>query len=282
MTIEADGRRLFYSGDIRGHGRKAPVFEQLLADPPSQVDALLMEGTHVRADGSHDNIEFESEQALEDRFATLCRDTAGLVAVLGSAQNLDRVVTVYRAARRSGRQFVIDLYAASVAAATRASIPQPGFEALRVYVPNRQRILVKSAREFDRVAWVKLCRVFLEEVAEHPERFVFHVPSSTAAEIIHGTALTSVGTAVWSLWDGYLRHQSGSRLSRLLEDHAIAMPHLHTSGHASVKDLRRLVDAVQPVRVVPIHSEATSAMQNYSRTSNGTSMGRGGRSRTHG
>jgi ribonuclease J len=196
MTIEADGRRLFYSGDIRGHGRKAPVFEQLLADPPSQVDALLMEGTHVRADGSHDNIEFESEQALEDRFATLCRDTAGLVAVLGSAQNLDRVVTVYRAARRSGRQFVIDLYAASVAAATRASIPQPGFEALRVYVPNRQRILVKSAREFDRVAWVKLCRVFLEEVAEHPERFVFHVPSSTAAEIIHGTALTSVGTAV--------------------------------------------------------------------------------------
>ena len=108
MVIEADGRRLFYSGDIRGHGRKAALFEQLLADPPSRVDALLMEGTHVRADGSHDNLEFESEQALEERFANLCRDTAGLVAVFGSAQNLDRVVTVYRAARKSGRQFVID------------------------------------------------------------------------------------------------------------------------------------------------------------------------------
>ena len=34
------------------------------------------------------------------------------------------------------------------------------------------------------------------------------------------------------------------------------MPQVHTSGHASVKDLRRLVGAIRPSRVVPIHSEA--------------------------
>lgn len=32
---------------------------------------------------------------------------------------------------------------------------------------------------------------------------------------------------------------------------------LHTSGHASVTDLRRLVTAIGPGAVVPIHSEAT-------------------------
>ena len=125
-------------------------------------------------------------------------------------------------------------------------------------MPNRQRVLVKSSGEFDRVAWVKPWRIFLEEIAEHPEQFVLHVPSSTATELIRGSALASAGTAVWSLWDGYLRQQSGMRLSRLLADHEIAMPHLHSSGHASVKDLRRLVEALQPARVVPIHSEATS------------------------
>ena len=31
MLIEAGGRRLFYSADIRGHGRKAALFERLLA-----------------------------------------------------------------------------------------------------------------------------------------------------------------------------------------------------------------------------------------------------------
>ena len=256
LLIEADGRRLFYTGDIRGHGRKAAMFEELLDEPPSDVDALLMEGTHIRRDPGHDDADLEREDELEDRFVELCASTVGTVAVFGSAQNLDRLVTVYRAAKRSGRQLVIDLYGATVAAATRATIPQPGFDALRVYVPNRQRVLVKQSREFDRVERIRPHRVFLEEVAARPERFVFHVPSSTARELIRGGALTSAGTAVWSLWDGYLRQRSGLALASLLAQHEIPMPQVHTSGHASVKDLRRLVGAIRPSRVVPIHSEA--------------------------
>ncbi len=136
------------------------------------------------------------------------------------------------------------------------TIPQPGFDGLRVCVPNRQRILVKQSREFGRVEDIRSHRIYLEEVAAAPEKFVFHVPSSTAHELIRGGALTNAGSAVWSLWDGYLRQQSGVTLVELMAAHDIAMPHLHTSGHASVKDLRRLVDAVQADRVVPIHSEA--------------------------
>ena len=36
-----------YSGDFRGHGRKSSVFERLIANPPGNIDALLLEGTHV-------------------------------------------------------------------------------------------------------------------------------------------------------------------------------------------------------------------------------------------
>src|SRR5205814_253235 len=108
------------------------------------VDVLLMEGTHVRADGAHDDVVFSTESDLEDRFVDLCQTTEGAVVVFGSVQNLDRVVTVYRAGRRAGRELVVDLYGATVAAATRPTIPQPGFPDLRVYVPNRQRIRVKE------------------------------------------------------------------------------------------------------------------------------------------
>lgn len=258
MLIEADGRRVFYSGDIRGHGRKAALFDQLLADPPTEVDVLLMEGTHVRGDGARDAEAFKTEAELEEDLVTLCRDTPGLVAVLGSAQNLDRVVTVYRAARRSGREFVIDLYGASVAAATRSSIPQLGHDGLRVYVPQRQRVRVKESGEFHRVAEIKEQRVYLEEVAADPGRFVFHVPSSTVQELIRHGALGPAGTAVWSMWDGYLRDRSGVRLRALLDEQGIPMPHIHTSGHASVADLGRLVAALSPGRLIPIHSEAGS------------------------
>ena len=62
---------------------------------------------------------------------------------------------------------------------------------------------------------------------------------------------------LWSLWAGYLREGSGRRLEQRVRETGLDFAMLHTSGHASVKDLRRLVDAVRPGRVVPMHSEAT-------------------------
>jgi ribonuclease J len=117
---------------------------------------------------------------------------------------------------------------------------------------------VKESGEFHRVAEVKRHRVYLEEVAADPARFVFHVPSSTVQELVRHGALGAEGAAVWSLWGGYLRDRSGVRLRTLLEEQGIPMPHIHTSGHASVADLGRLVAALSPDRLIPIHSEAGS------------------------
>jgi ribonuclease J len=172
LLVEADGQRLFYTGDLRGHGRKAALFEQLLQDPPTWVDVVLMEGTHVRSDLADDEVAFQTEAALEERSVAACRATDGAVVVFGSAQNLDRLVTVYRAAKRSDRLCVVDLYGATVAAATRDTIPQPGFDALRVYVPQRQRVRVKQSGEFHRVAAIAQHRVFPEDLAREPGRFL--------------------------------------------------------------------------------------------------------------
>lgn len=256
LLIEADDRRLFYTGDLRAHGRKAALFERLLRDPPRDVDVLLMEGTHVRADPSHDDATFETEAQLEERFVDLCHRTEGAVVAFGSAQNLDRLVTVFRAAKRSGRTLVIDLYGATVAAATRQTIPQPGFAGLRVYVPQRQRVRVKESEQFWRVGDIRPHRVFPEELASDTGRWLFHVPSSTGYELLRARVLDARGTAVWSLWDGYLAEPSGVRLREALDEHGVTLVHLHTSGHASVSDLRRLVDTLEPAVVVPIHSEA--------------------------
>lgn len=261
LLLEADGRRVFYTGDLRAHGRKAALFERLVAHPPTGIDALMMEGTHVRADADHDDVVFDTESELEDQLVELCRRTAGAVVVCGSVQNLDRLVTVFRGARRAQRQTVIDLYGATVAASTRPSIPQPGFEGLRVYVPNRQRVRVKQSKEFWRTKQVAPVRVFPEELAADPGRFVFHVPSSTLRELIAAGVLGPDGVAVWSLWDGYLQDRSGAALRSMLSDRGIDLVRLHTSGHASVTDLKRLVVALDPATVVPIHSEATGRFE---------------------
>lgn len=45
IQIEADGKKLFYSGDFRGHGRKRKLLDNLVTHPPEKIDTLLMEGT---------------------------------------------------------------------------------------------------------------------------------------------------------------------------------------------------------------------------------------------
>ena len=47
LLIQAGGRRLFYSGDIRAHGRKGGLFERLVSHPPRDIDTMLMEGSSL-------------------------------------------------------------------------------------------------------------------------------------------------------------------------------------------------------------------------------------------
>src|SRR6201999_3909372 len=137
---EANGKRLFYSGDLRAHGRKGSLFEALITNPPLTVDTMLMEGSSL---GRLAEVEpFPSEADLEEVFVERFNDTAGMALVACSAQNIDRVVTVYRAAKRTGRTLIVDAYAAEVLKATgQDSIPkpEPGWSNLAVFIPQSQR-----------------------------------------------------------------------------------------------------------------------------------------------
>ena len=66
VLVEADGKRLFYSGDFRAHGRKASLFEKLMSNPPKDVDVVMMEGTCIGRE--NDDREFPSESDLESRY----------------------------------------------------------------------------------------------------------------------------------------------------------------------------------------------------------------------
>ena len=278
LLIEAGGRSLFYTGDIRGHGRKASAFERLLADPPAPVRAILMEGTSFRTldpkadqdpaadtDPAWDATEPApelaslSESDVEIQLAETLRTTRGLVVVLASAQNIDRLVTVYRATLRADRDLVVDLYTADIAAATgRSSIPAVGPEwpRVHVYAPLRQRVRVKESGQFERVERVRERRLYPEQLRERAGRLVlFGAYQSEIARMIRD-GLLSGGTVVWSMWDGYLSEPSGQRLQRALMTANVQLIQHHASGHATPVDLARLVRALRPEVVVPIHTEA--------------------------
>jgi Transposase IS66 family len=90
LLIEAHGRRLFYSGDIRAHGRKAALFERLVAKPPRPVHAMLMEGSSLgRLDPGQ---QFPTERAIEAQLADKPDGPRAQAPLVGAAQPLAQAV----------------------------------------------------------------------------------------------------------------------------------------------------------------------------------------------
>lgn len=255
LEVEADGRRLFYSGDLRAHGRKGKLFEALIAHPPRDIDTMLMEGSSLGRLAIEKS--FPTEEDLEGIFVDRFRATAGMALVACSAQNIDRVVTVYRAAKRTGRTLIVDAYAAEILKATGTdSIPKPvdGWSNLAVFIPQRQRVHLVKKGIAPLVDSYKGFRLWPQQLASHAPRSVMLFRSLMMPDLVAANALSGA-RAFWSQWDGYLAEGSaGAKLKADLEARGVAFESVHTSGHASPGDLQRLARAVAPRRLIPVHT----------------------------
>jgi ribonuclease J len=250
FLIEGDGQRIFYTGDFRGHGRKGILLERLAKDPPTDVNYLIMEGSMLgRTEGVYPD-EASVEQALHE----VIQSPQGLSYVFTSSQNLDRLVSIYRAVRRSGKTLVIDLYTAFVLdklSVISPSIPQFGWEGIRVLYSYYH---AQKLADFDKALLYKYKKSKIEfaEIRDKPNDKVLLAKDSRYFRGII-TKLNDVcgATAVFSMWHGYLER---SNLQDFLESNGIPILEIHTSGHAYVSQLKALVDALKPRWIIPIHT----------------------------
>ncbi len=131
FLVEGDGQRIFYTGDFRGHGRKGVLLDRITENPPTNIDHLIMEGSMLgRTEGL-----FLDEKAVEQAMCELIQSQDGPYYVFTSSQNLDRLVSIFSAARRNGKIMVIDLYTAFVLdklSRISTNVPQFSWEGIRV------------------------------------------------------------------------------------------------------------------------------------------------------
>ena len=252
LVIEAGARRLFYTGDIRGHGRKGKLFERLLSHPPRPVHAMLMEGSSLGRLGPDQR--FPSEDDIEARFAEAFR-IPGFVGVCASAQNIDRMVSIYRACKQTRRTLVLDLYAAEVMAATgNPNIPKAEWANVAVYVPEYQRRHVKRAGRFDLTERYKPHRIFREALTPMAARGVMLFRPAMLADVDLMPGVWTGARMFWSQWEGYLAGPANNEFREKLAARGVTLEVIHTSGHADIVDLKRLAEKTAPKRLVPIHT----------------------------
>lgn len=254
LLIEAKGKRILYSGDFRAHGRKAALVQRFMQSPPPDIDVLLMEGTNLGSDKPT-----KSETDLEDEFVELFRDTPGRVFVCWSAQNIDRTVTLYRACLKSGRTLVVDLYTAEVLEllADAGRLPRAGWNNLKVVVTRAFSRLYKLKGREDFVARMAAHGVSAKRLADNAEKWAIMIRPSLMRDMVpNGVTPNSDDAWSYSQWRGYLEQPDGIVLKSWFDTGGARPVHIHTSGHASVADLKAFAAAVKPKMLVPIHGIA--------------------------
>jgi len=212
----------------------------------------MIEGTRLgRAESSQDPTD---ETAVERQCVEIFRRAEGVVLVAFSMQNVDRMVSLYRAALRADRDLILDLYGAAVTLATgNPNIPQPGADRVRFFVPQAQRVKILRSGRFDRVRLIHRDRIYPEQLGPEAARLVLSFRPSMIRDLERAKCLHGA-EAIWSMWPGYLHDERMLDFRQFLDRHQIPLTVLHASGHATVEDLVRLAEAMKPDRVVPIHT----------------------------
>ncbi len=259
FLVEAGDRRLFYSGDIRAHGRKADLFEEIVTNPPPDVDVLICEGTQI---GREAGFDYPDEASVEEAMAGVFSTTKGLGLVWCSSQNIDRISSIHGAAKRSDRRLILDVYTAEVLRASGdRSLPRPADDDVSVFLPYSQKALIKRTEAFERVGRYYPYRIYPESLAAEASRSVMLFRPSMFRDLQKAKCLDGA-VLISSLWAGYVEQDSGN-LDKM-KSMGIARHHIHTSGHATVGELKRFVEAFPDSQVVPIHLQDREGFQKLS------------------
>ena len=254
LQIDVGGKRIFYSGDFRIHGRKSSLVQRLMVSPPPDIDVLLMEGTNL---GSSKPCMTEDD--LEQDYVKLFRETKGRVFVSWSAQNIDRTVTLFRACKKTNRTLVIDLYTAEVLEllASQNRIPKPDWQGIKVVVT---RSFAKMYKQTGREAFIQRMAkngIAARALNDNRNRWVVMTRPSLIRDYVHNNVSPDTDDAwSWGLWSGYLKNDDGMKIQQWFDNAGSRAAHIHTSGHASPDDLRLFANSMKAKTMVPIHGLA--------------------------
>jgi ribonuclease J len=261
FLIETDKKNVFYTSDFRGHGRKGKIFDRLIATPP-HVDILMTEGTTI---GPRSDEVFLTESELEDQFVEVINETKGIVFVTAAGQNIDRLVTIFRATKRTNRKLILDPYTAEVLDALEdyPRLPKASWPRIRVAFsrPIAQRL--EGAGRQDILDKHRKNGIRWPSINERPDEFAVLIRPGALGSIKRYLDIKDASW-IYSMWPGYLeRGQSMGRLKKYFENSGVRFKIIHTSGHAKLSDLKRLVNALHPEMVIPIHSFHAEKFKEY-------------------
>ena len=243
FLIEADGKRVLYSGDIRLHGRKGILYKNL----PRDVDYLILEGTNIEK-----NELSKTEEDIEHELVELLKkEDDKLNLVWCSGQHIDRLTNIFKASRKTNRVMVTDIYVAACLYEIHVlnnKIPSPLSHAIMVWYTKP--ITYKEGETNYSLLFQKQ-RIRPVEIRQNPGKYVVVIRPSMHSLLNQNLKVTKANV-ITSIWKEYEKDEK--RFFDWVDAMGYEKKHLHTSGHADMQSLRIIADYINPQEIIPIHT----------------------------
>jgi len=259
FIIHTSEGSIAYSGDYRLHGPMSHMTNEF-AEKAAQTapKAMISEGTRVCPE-EEQVIHSESRVKIESNKIVVSAPSK-LVIVAFYGRDIDRFKTFYEIARENDRKFVIPIKLAHLLCMLRSDA------VLRIPdVMNDDNVLFYKKRkktgafaESDYYLWE---RPFLEKAVNYDyvhanqSKLLFNLDLVSFTELID-VKPSRGGHFIHSMSEPFSEEDiSVDVMTSWLQHFGLGFHQIHASGHCPSKDLVRIINRVQPKRLIPVHTE---------------------------
>jgi len=250
FLIESNGKRLFYSGDFRGHGRKSELFHRMLKQPPSNIDCFLMEGSML---GREKQV-YARETDVQARIEQILLERKNISFLFASSQNIDRIVSAYKACLKTDSIFAIDIYTAFILSKLEkvsAKLPQFNWKNIRIKFLKYQVDCLADAGYRDLLFVYNKRKIDIFEINNNKNKILMLGRDNTVFPLVAKEIDGLQGAKIiYSMWEGYLT----DKFKQYCQTKGLVLETVHTSGHAVLEDLQAMASAIAAKNLVPIHT----------------------------
>ena len=260
--VYSDAGNLVYTGDIRFHGSNQELSKEFVKRAKAAEPRwLLSEGTRI------DSKERDSEEGVKRKIAEFIAESKfQLVFVEHPIKDLDRVTSIFEAAKENNRHFVVNLKLAYLINELDDLCPF-ALDEVEILVPRKSWGLIDKEGidsklvEQDYSVWERAfinranCITY-HELQRNPAKYVV---SMSLWELNQLTDIKPSSDAIWikSSCEPFCDEMEldEERKRNWLEHFKIKEYFAHASGHASGDEIRAMIKEINPEELIPIHTE---------------------------
>ena len=240
--IECENKKILHTGDFRLHGRKKDETLNNLKKI-GKVDLLITEGTSL----SRDVLEYETEEELEKEALNYMKKY-DQVFIMHSSANIDRTISFIKAALKTGKNYILDLFTYSLNKVINLNI-KVDYKRIFVWIPLRY-----SFKDED----FKNKYMNFDNSPCFGKRYAMNIKSSMLDDIkkLKEKGLITNACLIYSMWPGYIEKEE--KLRKFISEikaMGIEFKMLHTSGHADINSMKKINEITKPDKTIIIHTE---------------------------